>query len=109
MEILDVDIVLLTDSVIEMLDRPEGSTVLSPSYQMYLTPEFARILEESSKVAQRLDDEFVSTEHIFLSMFSVESSAKTVLSRFKITQEMVLKALEEIRNNKDKEIEAPKN
>ncbi|MEK7182287.1 MAG: ATP-dependent Clp protease ATP-binding subunit [Patescibacteria group bacterium] len=108
LEILDVDIVLLTDSVIEMLDRPEGSTVLSPSYQMYLTPEFARILEESSKVAQRLNDEFVSTEHIFLSMFSVESSAKTVLSRFKITQEMVLKALEEIRNNKDKEIEAPK-
>jgi len=108
LEILDVDIILLTDSVIEMLDRPEGSTVLSPSYQMYLTPEFAKILEESSKVAQRLNDEFVSTEHIFLSMFNIQSSAKNVLSRFKITQEMVLNALEEIRNNKNKEVEMPK-
>ena len=102
LEILDTDIILLTDSVVEMLDRPEGSTVLSPSYQMYITPEFARILEESSKFAKRLNDEFVSTEHMFLSIFNVESSAKDVLSRFKITQEMVLKALEEIKNNKNK-------
>ncbi|MFA5838408.1 MAG: AAA family ATPase [Candidatus Paceibacterota bacterium] len=108
LEILDTDIILLTDSVVEMLDRPEGSTVLSPSYQMYITPEFARILEESSKFAKRLNDEFVSTEHMFLSIFNVESSAKDVLSRFKITQEMVLKALEEIKNNKNKESQAPK-
>lgn len=108
LEVLDTDIILLTDSVVEMLDRPEGSTVLSPSYQMYITPEFARILEESSRFAKRLNDEFVSTEHMFLSMFNVESSAKDVLSRFKITQEMVLKALEEIKNNKNKETQMPK-
>lgn len=108
LEVLDTDIILLTDSVVEMLDRPESSTVLSPSYQMYITPEFARILEESSRFAKRLNDEFVSTEHMFLSIFNVESSVRDVLSRFKITQEMVLKALEEIKNNKNRETQMPK-
>jgi hypothetical protein len=39
---------------------------MSPSYQMYLTPELATTLEVSLKVAQSFNDEFVSTEHLFL-------------------------------------------
>src|SRR3989344_257373 len=47
---LEVDTILLADSLLESIETGENSNTISPSYQMYLTPELARILENSSKV-----------------------------------------------------------
>lgn len=105
---LGVDTVLLSDSVIEAIEGNEGSSVLSPSYQIYLTPELAQTLELSSKVASSLKDEFVSTEHLFLSMLEVPGSAKEILSRFKIDKGSVLKVLEELRGNNISDVSTPK-
>ena len=44
LERLEVDMVLLTDSVLESLEGTESGGVLAPSYQIYLTPELAGIL-----------------------------------------------------------------
>ena len=60
---MEVDTVLLIDSVLETIENPEVAQVISPSYQIYLTPELAHILDLSYKVAQSLGDQFVSTEH----------------------------------------------
>jgi len=98
LEMLEVDIVLLTDSVIELLEQPEAASVLSPSYQIYLTPELGRILEGASSVAAELGDEFISTEHLFISILTVASNAKKILERFSITQEKVYRALKELRD-----------
>ena len=49
LEKLDTDTVLLTDSILEAIEGTEGGSVLSPSYQIYLTPELAQILENSSR------------------------------------------------------------
>ena len=68
LEKLGVDIILLTDQLIESIERPEISSVLSPTYQIYLTPELAQSLENSSKIAASLDDDFISSEHLFLSI-----------------------------------------
>src|SRR3989344_382083 len=59
---MNIDTVLLTDSVLDVIESPETSQTISPSYQIYLTPELAHTIESSSKVAQSLGDEFVSTE-----------------------------------------------
>src|SRR6185436_12668782 len=56
---LEVDTVLMTDSILEAIEGNETSSTLSPSYQIYLTPELAQTLENSSKVAASLKDEFV--------------------------------------------------
>ena len=45
--------------------------MLSPSYQLYLTPELVQALERSAKVATELHDEFVSTEHLFVAILDV--------------------------------------
>ena len=58
---LDVDAMLLTDTVLEAIESSEGSAVLSPSYQLYLTPELAAVLEGAGKIASSLNDQFVST------------------------------------------------
>jgi len=94
---LEVDIVLLSDQLVDTLDRPDGNTVISPTYQIYLTPELGKVLESSSSVAQSLNDEFISTEHLFISILEVPGDARQILSRFKISTESVKKVLSELR------------
>jgi ATP-dependent Clp protease ATP-binding subunit ClpB len=105
---LEIDTMLLTDSLLESIENPEGGSVLSPSYQLYLTPELAQTIEGSAKVAISLKDEFVSTEHLFVSLFDVPSSAREMLTRFRIDRAAVLRVLDELRNSKVTEINQPK-
>lgn len=105
---LDIDTTLLTDSVLEAIEGGEGGTVLSPSYQIYLTPELAQTLENSTKVATALKDAFVSTEHLFLAMLEVPGATREVFARFKIDQQSVLRVIEELRNTKVADVSGAK-
>jgi ATP-dependent Clp protease ATP-binding subunit ClpB len=95
---MDVDTMLLTDNLIEMIETPETRNTVSPSYQIYLTPDLASAIENASKVAQNLKDEFVSTEHLFVSLLETQGEAQELLNRFKIEKEQVLSVLEIFRN-----------
>ncbi len=105
---LEIDTILLTDSLLEAIEGSEAGQTLSASYQIYLTPELAQTLEASGKETTALNDEFVSTEHLFLALIDVPSSAKDLLSKFKINKESVLQVIEEIRNTKTSETDSPK-
>src|SRR3990167_7651732 len=100
LEKLEVDLVLLTDTTLEALEGPSGSSTLSPSYQLYLTPELVQALERSAKVATELHDEFVWTEHLFIAIIDIPGSVRDLLARFRITREAALRALMEIRSQK---------
>ncbi|KKU67418.1 MAG: ATP-dependent chaperone ClpB [Parcubacteria group bacterium GW2011_GWA2_47_16] len=108
LEKLDVDIVLMTDSILEGIEGGEGSSTLSPSYQIYLTPELAQTLEGSTKVAQGLKDEFVSTEHLFIAMLDIPGAAREILSRFRIDKADVLRVFEELKNTRTTDVAQPK-
>lgn len=100
LEKLDIDTILLTDSILEAIENPETGATLSPSYQIYLTPELAQSIEVSTKIANSLQDEFVSTEHLFIAILEGQGQARELLSRFKISKEKVLKVVEELRQTK---------
>ena len=89
----EVDVLLLTDSVLEALEGNAQGATLSPSYQLYLTPDLVQALEKSAKVAAELHDEFVSTEHLFISILDTAGSARDLLAKFRITREGILHAL----------------
>lgn len=108
LEKLDVDTMLMTDSVLEAIEGEMGSNTLAPSYQIYLTPELAQTLENSAKVAQNLKDEFVSTEHIFIAMLDIPGTAREILSRFRIEKADVLRVFEELKNTRTADIVTPK-
>lgn len=109
LEKMDIDTMLLTDSILEVIEGAEGgSSTLSPSYQIYLTPELSQAIESSSKIATALKDEFVSTEHLFISVLEVQGVARELLSKFKIEKNAVLKVLEEIRNTKPADVKESK-
>ena len=93
----------LTDSILDALESPENASVLSPSYQLYLTPELAQVLENGAKVASSLSDQFVGTEHLFVAILDTPGPAKDVLSKFQFDREMVLNALGEARDTEGKE------
>lgn len=100
---MEVDTVLLIDSVLETIENPEVAQVISPSYQIYLTPELAHILDLSYKVAQSLGDEFVSTEHLFLAVLDVPGDARELLLKFKIDRDKVLRVMEELKKSNSEE------
>ena len=97
LEKLDIDIVHLTDSIVDAIEVPGASATMSPSYQMYLTPELATTLEMSLKVAQVLGDEFVSTEHLFLALLEAQGQVREVLARFRIDKDAAYHTLEDLR------------
>ncbi len=98
LEKLQVDTQLLIDNVIDAIEGREGGTTLSPSYQIYLTPDLATAIEISTKIAHDLKDEFVSTEHLFLGLLENPGEAQNMLMRFKILPEQVRRIIELFRN-----------
>ncbi|RJQ31511.1 AAA family ATPase [Candidatus Parcubacteria bacterium] len=108
LERLEIDINFLSDTVFENMSEAERSSVVAPSYQVYITPELSRALEVSHRVAQMLRDDYVSTEHLFLAMLEVPSKARDILARFRIDKETVLRILADMRKSNITEAEQPK-
>ncbi len=105
---LQVDTILLTDSLMEAIEGADQGQTLSASYQVYLTPELAQTIDASSKQLSLLNDDFVSTEHLFLAIFDIQSGARDLLAKFKINKDSVFRVIEEIRNSKTFTEDAPK-
>ncbi|MDZ7725992.1 MAG: AAA family ATPase [Candidatus Campbellbacteria bacterium] len=110
LEKLEVDTILLTDNILDMLEDTQSNSTLSPSYQIYLTPELAQVLESSGKTAQDLDDEFISTEHLLIACLEIPSKARETLERFKISKDDILSILKQLREGKISDVDnSPKN
>lgn len=105
---LEIDSMLLTDSVLDSIESPESRSTLSPAYQIYLNPDLAQVIEHSLKVAEMMKDDFVSTEHLFIAMFDVQGESKETLARFRIHKDVVMKVLEELRNQNITDVTEPK-
>lgn len=103
LERLQIDVISLSDSILDALESPDNANILSPSYQLYLTPELAQVLENAAKVASTLNDQFVGTEHLFIAVLDTPGPAKDVLDKYQFDRENVLQALKEARDNDGKE------
>ena len=98
---MEIDTIMLADMVLEHLESPETAATLSPSYQIYLTPELAQALEAAGKIAARMNDSFVGTEHLFLAVIEHPGPAADILARFGITRESANGILKELKSMKD--------
>lgn len=65
--------------------------------QLYLSPELAEVLKRSDAEARRLGDEYISTEHLFLALVEVPSSAREILLRYGVTYDQILQVLVAVR------------
>lgn len=105
---LDVDILAFTDLLLESLEGPEMSATVSQSYQLYLTPDLAKALEQSGTIAEQLGDSYVGVEHLFLAALEYPGPAIEVMQRAGIDREQVTKAIHSIRENNVSDAQQPK-
>src|SRR5437867_6821729 len=72
---------------------------VSGNVQIGASARLGRVLQQAQKEAQGLGDEFVSTEHLLLTMSEDQGYTGQALKRLGVTHERVLSALKEVRGN----------
>jgi len=66
--------------------------------QVFITPRVKRLLDLAGEEAKQLDDEYISTEHIFLAMTRERNTpASRILSDVGVTHDRTLEAIRKIR------------
>lgn len=99
LEILKVD----TNSLMERLDyilrtSPKANIFGGGAGQIFITPRVKRIVDLANEEANRLRDEYISTEHIFLAILSERSTpAARLLEGAGVTRERVYEAIQQLR------------
>ena len=75
--------------------------VSGPGYkpdQIFLTPEVAEVIGAAEQQAQKMKDEYVSVEHLFLAILgAAKGTVKDLLQAFAIDEASFLNALKEVR------------
>ncbi|MGB9894014.1 MAG: Clp protease N-terminal domain-containing protein, partial [Candidatus Saccharicenans sp.] len=80
------------DRMLSRLPRIQGTG------EVYLSSQLREVMAEAEKEAEKLKDEYISTEHIFLAMLRLKNlDVNRLLNRFRIDENAVYKALMDIR------------
>src|ERR1700746_3145962 len=84
----------------EVEKQVERLPKVSGGSEQYLSPEANKGLERAFEEAQRLKDEYVSTEHILLGIAAAKrDSAGEILAKHGVTHETILQAMAAIRGS----------
>ena len=84
----------------EVEKQVERLPKVSGGSEQYLSPEANKVLERAFEEAQRLKDEYVSTEHILLGIAAAKrDSAGEILAKHGVTHETILQAMAAIRGS----------
>jgi ATP-dependent Clp protease ATP-binding subunit ClpC len=98
------DILQMLGVDIEAIKQRVGATLESfpkiayEASQIYATPRISALLENANREADRLKDEFVSTEHLLIAIAGESrGEAATILAESGVNQEKIYQALQKIR------------
>ena len=83
----------MLDTELARLPQAKGDTQLMPD------PTLNQIVLDAQNLADKMGDEYLSVEHLFISLASVKSDAREILSLNSITPEQIQNALKEIRGS----------
>ena len=94
-----INISKLNSEIKNILEKQPKIFATTPVSQLYLSQELMKILEGASKIASQLKDEFISCEHLLLTMFDVPSASQKILEDFGLRRETVLRTLALLRGS----------
>jgi len=99
LEILKVDPASLKERLDYVLrTSPKANIFGGGAGQIFITPRVKRIVDIANEEANRLKDEYISTEHIFLAILNERSTpAARLLEGAGITRERVFDAVQQLR------------
>jgi ATP-dependent Clp protease ATP-binding subunit ClpC len=91
------------EALAERLDQtlrmtPKANIFGGGAGQIFITPRVKRIIDLANEEANRLKDEYISTEHIFLAIMSERNtSAARILENAGLNRERVLETIQQMR------------
>ncbi len=97
---LGVSLPVITAKVDEVLKASPRVSIYGGgmSNQVFITPRVKRVLDLANEEANRLKDEYISTEHIFLAIASERNTPSArILAELSITKDRIYDAIKEIR------------
>lgn len=100
---LDVDVRRIRRRVAGVLEANGKLTSSGTSNfkQVYITPRVKRLMERANEEASKCDDEYISTEHMFLAILNArDSAASRILSDEDVTYERFSQILKEYRKGR---------
>src|SRR5512143_1181039 len=99
LDTLKVDTQALTERLDYILrTSPKANIFGGGAGQIFITPRVKRIIDLANEEANRLKDEYISTEHIFLAILNERSTpAARLLEGAGVTRERVYEAIQQIR------------
>ena len=99
LETLKVDATALTERLDYVLrTSPKANIFGGGAGQIFITPRVKRIIDLANEEANKLKDEYISTEHIFLAVLNERSTpAARLLEGAGVTRERVYEAIQQIR------------
>ncbi len=103
METLGADVDQVEDQLDADLRASSKANVYGSSGmgQVFITPRVKRVLDRANGEANRLKDDYISTEHIFLAIASErDTTVSHILHERGITKDRIYEAIKEIRSGK---------
>ncbi len=100
LEALSVDVGQLTQKLDDDLkNSPRAAAIYGGGAgQVFITPRVSRVIEGAQEEAHRLNDEYISTEHIFLAILNNRTTPSArFLREMGVTRERVMEIIQEIR------------
>jgi len=89
----------LEEEVFSMIEKLPKSTTHETMGTVQGTAETAMILERAKKEADKMGDEFISTEHILLAIIGIRSEAQMILVKLGVEYNEILKILADLRGH----------
>ena len=99
LEKLNVDIEALTEKIDHLLrTSPKANIYGGGAGQIFITPRVKRVVDMANEEANRLKDEYISTEHIFLAILSERNTAiARLLAEEGISKQRAADAIKDVR------------
>ncbi|MBI2645285.1 ATP-dependent chaperone ClpB [Candidatus Uhrbacteria bacterium] len=94
---LEIPLPALEDRIGQGLQFLPHITDNTAAGQMFISKEMAQVFNQSEREAKNIGDEYISTEHLFLALIQVPSSAHIILKEFNVQYETVLQILAQLR------------
>lgn len=95
----EIDIEALKDELDERISRFPAGKPRGPITQLFATEYLARVLNAASEQAKKLNDEYISTEHLLLGIIEAKGPIKELLEGLSLSYDAVLRVLAEVRGS----------
>ena len=93
------DAALLSAAALEEIEKlPRVKGLAREQNKAYISQDMDKAMQEAGKIAERMKDEYLSVEHLFMGLISVpDRSIKALFNRFTINEHDFLTALNTVR------------